>query len=107
MRYGARDPALDLAELRGHARRAGIADDQIVQERFLAAHVVTHLLPSPEHGLAGRPGVEVAGAPGVFLAGDWIGPAGWLSDAAMTSGQRAGNLAARATAGSDTFPRVA
>ena len=107
MRYGARDPALDLAELRGHARRAGIADDQIVEERFLAAHVVTHLLPSPEHGLAGRPGVEVAGAPGVFLAGDWIGPAGWLSDAAMTSGQRAGNLAARATAGSDTFPRVA
>lgn len=107
MRYGTRDPALDLAELRGHARLAGIAEDQIVEERFLAVHVVTHLLPSIEHGLAGRPGVEVAGARGVFLAGDWVGPSGWLSDAAMTSGQRAGNLAARATAGNHTFPRVA
>ncbi len=107
MRYGARDAALDLAELRGHARLAGIADDQIVEERFLAVHVVTHLLPSPQHGLAGRPGVEVAGAPGMYLAGDWVGPAGWLSDAAMASGRRAGILAARATAGNSTYPRVA
>jgi phytoene dehydrogenase-like protein len=107
MRYGARDPALDLAELRSHARLAGIADDQIVEERFLAIHVVTHLLPTPEHGLAGRPGVEVAGAPGMYLAGDWVGPSGWLSDAAMASGERAGFLAARATAGNPTFPRAA
>ena len=106
MRYGARDPALDLAELRGHAQLSGIADDQIVEERFLAVHVVTHL-PNLEHGLAGRPGVEVPGASGMFLAGDWVGPSGWLSDAAMASGQRAGNLAARATAASHTFPRVA
>ena len=106
MRYGARDPELDLAELRGHARLAGIADDQIVEERALAVHVVTHL-PNLEHGLAGRPGVEVPGAPGMFLAGDWVGPSGWLSDAAMASGQRAGNLATRATAASHTLPRVA
>jgi glycine/D-amino acid oxidase-like deaminating enzyme len=64
MRYGARDPARDGAELRGHARLAGLTDDQIVEERFLAVHVVTHVVPSPDHGLAGRPGVEVAGAPG-------------------------------------------
>ncbi len=106
MRYGGRDAALDLAELRGHARLAGIADDQIVEERFLATHVVTHLVPSPIHGLAGRPGVEVPGASGIFLAGDWVGPSGWLSDAAMASGQRAGILAARATAGHHTYPRV-
>lgn len=107
MRYGARDATLDHAELRAHARLAGIADDQIVEERFLATHVVTHLLPSPERGLAGRPEVEVAGAPGVYLAGDWVGPSGWLSDAAMASGRRAGILAARAAAGGPTYRRVA
>ncbi len=106
MRYGARDAALDGAELRSHARLAGIADNQMVEERFLAVDVVTHLLPSPEVGLAGRPGVEVAGAAGLFLAGDWVGPSGWLSDAAMASGRRAGILAAQATAGNRAYPRV-
>jgi phytoene dehydrogenase-like protein len=107
MRYGARDATRDGAELRGHARLAGIADNQIVEERFLAVHVVTHLLPSPVHGLAGRPSVEVAGAPGMYLAGDWVGPSGWLSDAAMASGQRAGILATRAAAGHHAYPRPA
>jgi len=36
-------------------------------------------------GMAGRPGTLVAGAPGVFLAGDWIGREGWLLDAALAS----------------------
>jgi hypothetical protein len=107
MRYGTRDATLDRAELRGHARLAGITDDQIVEERFLAVHVVTHLLPRPEQGLAGRPEVAVPGAEGMYLAGDWVGPSGWLSDAAMASGQRAGTLAARAIAGNRTNPRGA
>jgi phytoene dehydrogenase-like protein len=107
LRYGARDSRLDRAELRSYARLAGITDDQIVEERFLAGMVVTHLLPRPEHGLAGRPAVAVAGAEGIYLAGDWVGPSGWLADAAMASGQRAGGLAARAPAREGTFPRVA
>jgi phytoene dehydrogenase-like protein len=107
MRYGTRDATLDRAELRSHARLAGITDDQIVEERFLAVHVVTHLLPRPEQGLAGRPGVAVPGAEGMYLAGDWVGPSGWLSDAAMASGQRAGTLAARAIAGNRTNPSAA
>ena len=98
MRYGARDAALDRGELRGHARLAGITDDQIAEERFLAVHVVTHVLPRPEQGLAGRPGVAVPGAEGIYLAGDWVGATGWLSDAAMASGQQAGLLAAQARA---------
>jgi phytoene dehydrogenase-like protein len=106
MRYGARDAALDRAELRGHARLAGIADDQIVEERFLAVHVVTDVLPSPEQGLAGRPGVEVAGAAGMYVAGDWVGPSGWLSDAAMATGRRAGILAAQASAGNRIYRGV-
>jgi phytoene dehydrogenase-like protein len=107
MRYGARDARLDRAELRSYARLAGIADDQIVEERFLAGMIVTHLLPSPQAGLAGRPGVTVAGAPGLYLAGDWVGPSGWLADAAMASGQCAGTLAARVLSGERSYPRVA
>ena len=82
MRYGARDAGLDRAELRGYARLAGIADDQIVEERFLAVHVVTHVLPSPEHGLAGRPGVAVPGRRGCT----------WL---ATGSGRRGGSRTRR------------
>ena len=96
MRYGARDAGLDRAELHRFATLAGITDDQIVAERFLAVHVVTHVLPGPEDGLAGRPAVAVPGSPGLYLAGDWVGPSGWLSDAAIASGQRAGLLAAGA-----------
>jgi hypothetical protein len=40
--------------------------------------------------------VSVAGAPGVFVAGDWVGPLGLLADAALSSGSQAGKLAAAA-----------
>jgi phytoene dehydrogenase-like protein len=69
--------------------------------------VVTHLLPSPEQGLAGRPDVTSTGAEGIYLAGDWVGPTGWLTDAALASGQRAGMLAARSAAAAPSYPRVA
>jgi hypothetical protein len=107
MRYGARNAELDRAELHKFAALAGIADDQVVEERFLAVHVVTDVLPRPEDGLAGRPAVAVPGSPGLYLAGDWVGPSGWLSDAAMASGQRAGMLAAGAPAQERTQPRAA
>jgi phytoene dehydrogenase-like protein len=107
MRYGARDPELDRAELHRFAAVAGIARDQIVAERFLDVHVVTDVLPGPAAGLAGRPAVAVPGAPGVYLAGDWVGPTGWLSDAAMASGEQAGLLAAGAPAEHRARPRAA
>jgi phytoene dehydrogenase-like protein len=107
MRYGAREATLDRADLHRFAALAGIADDQIVAARFLAVHVVTHVLPDPEDGLAGRPAVAVPGSAGLYLAGDWVGPSGWLSDAAMASGQHAGLLAAGASAGDRIYPRVA
>jgi phytoene dehydrogenase-like protein len=107
MRYGARDASLDRAELRTHAHLAGVTDSQIVEERFLAEMVVTHMLPSPAQGMASRPGVAVPGALGIYLAGDWVGPTGWLADAAMASGWRAGRLAAGPAAAAPTYPRVA
>ena len=107
MRYGARGAEADRADLRDFARLAGITEDQIVEERFLASMIVTHLLPRPEQGLVGRPAVSVPGAEGVFLAGDWVGPTGWLSDAAVASGWHAGMLATQAGATTRPRPRAA
>jgi len=77
MRYGAHQAATDRAELESFARLAGITDDQIVEERFLADMVVTHLLPTPEQGLAGRPGVSSSGSKGCTWPGTgWDRPAG-------------------------------
>ncbi|MHB1777429.1 MAG: FAD-dependent oxidoreductase [Acidimicrobiales bacterium] len=94
MRYGARDARSDRAELAELARTAGVDRSQVVEDRFLARMVVTHVLPSPATGLAGRPPVAVAGSGGLFVAGDWVGDRGWLADAALASGRRAGLAAA-------------
>jgi phytoene dehydrogenase-like protein len=107
LRYGARDTAADRAQLQRYVRLAGVTDSQIVEERFLADMVVTHLLPTPERGLAGRPDVASAGLDRVYLAGDWVGPTGWLSDAATASGRRAGSLAARSSPVAPAFQSVA
>jgi len=94
LRYGAREATADREELRSFAATAGVRDENVAIERFLANMTVTHVLPSPERGLAGRPSVAVAGAGGLFIAGDWVGPVGWLADAALVSGAEAGGLAA-------------
>ncbi len=55
---------------------------------------MTHGLPLAERGgLPGRPAVAVPGAPGLFVAGDWVGDRGLLADAAAASGTRAAELA--------------
>jgi phytoene dehydrogenase-like protein len=99
MRYGARQANVDREELKDLAVLAGVGDDDVVKDRFLARMVVTHLLPAPDQGLAGRPPVAVRDAHGLFVAGDWVGPVGWLADASLASGRQAGELAARFASG--------
>ncbi|MCU1352631.1 MAG: Dehydrogenase [Acidimicrobiales bacterium] len=83
------------ALLRGLAADAGITAEDVVEERFLAHMVVAGSFPTAATGgLAGRPTVELAGRPGLLLAGDWVGPVGLLSDAALATGREAGHLAA-------------
>lgn len=94
MRYGARDAATDRAELWAHARAAGVRDEDVVEQRFLARMVVNPAVPVPGSGLVGRPRVDSAGIPGLYLAGDWIGPEGLLADASLASGAEAGARAA-------------
>ena len=97
-RYGATTAAADRARLEAFAASAGITPGDIAASRFLPNMTVITALPTVGAGLAGRPPVAVAGAPGLFAAGDWAGPTGWLSDASLASGEQAGLLAARAVA---------
>jgi phytoene dehydrogenase-like protein len=88
--------AADLRrELEEHARLAGIDADAAEQVRYLHRMVASGALPTPETGgLAGRPDVAGTGLEGVLVAGDWVGPTGYLADAALASGEAAGRLAA-------------
>jgi phytoene dehydrogenase-like protein len=90
------DHDLQRDRLRRLAAQAGVTDDDIVTERFLASMTVTGAIPAAARGgLAGRPALDATGHPGVLLAGDWVGPTGLLADAAVASGREAGRAAAR------------
>jgi hypothetical protein len=65
----------------------------LVHQRFLPRMTTMWALPSAgSGGLAARPGTAIPDRPGVFRAGDWVGPTGLLADAAVGSAL----LAARA-----------
>ena len=99
MRYMRAAEALSAAELRGeleeHARLAGIEPDDAEEARYRHRMVSAGALPTPATGgLAGRPGVASTDLDGVFVAGDWLGPAAHLADAALATGEEAGRRAA-------------
>jgi phytoene dehydrogenase-like protein len=86
------------AELHDLARLAGIADEEVLHARYLAGLTVTYGTPvAAAGGRRSRPAVDSLGIPGVFLAGDWVGPEGLLADAAAASGVHAGEVAADLT----------
>jgi phytoene dehydrogenase-like protein len=66
---------------------------QLVTRRFLPKLVVSHsLVDAACGGLAGRPGPVVPGVPGLYVAGDWVGPVGMLADGVLASARRAAEL---------------
>jgi phytoene dehydrogenase-like protein len=72
---------------------------QLTFERFLPRMVPVSAISTPATGgLAGRPGADRGD--GLFVAGDWVGPDGWLLEAALASGcaAAAGAIAAAGTA---------
>jgi hypothetical protein len=74
----------------------------VVARRFLPRMTVCPALPAADDGgLAGRPEVVIGERANVFLAGDWVGPAGTLADAAAASAEQA---AGRALASLDQAP---
>jgi phytoene dehydrogenase-like protein len=84
------DPDTARRQLQEHAARAGVREGDVVLERYLHRMTVAYGMPlATSAGLAGRPSVAVPGRPGLFVAGDWVGDTGLLSDAAAASGAAA------------------
>lgn len=92
----AHDRTADRAMLTDFATRLGI--DASDDARYLHDMVVVNAIPRAGSGSGGgRPGVhelsERFDRPGVFLAGDWVGPTGMLADTAIASGVAAASAA--------------
>jgi phytoene dehydrogenase-like protein len=69
--------------------------ERVLFTRYLPEMVVnSSLAPASSGGLPGRPGPAVPAVPGLFVAGDWVGTRGWLSEASLVSGREAARLAA-------------
>jgi phytoene dehydrogenase-like protein len=104
IRYQARSAAEDRPQLEGHLGQIGVDEADIRASRFLARMVVTGVLPRADRGgLRGRPAVTATGMPGVFLAGDWVGPVGLLADASLASAREAATAALRRRSPSATM----
>ncbi len=104
------DPAGTLAELEAglDLLQPGWRELEVGRQ-FLPEMTVTTSLPrAVDGGLPGRPGPEVEDAPGVFVAGDWVGNHGWLADSVLGSARHAAQLAtAHVQAGSLASPGLA
>ncbi len=78
--------------------------DVLVKRVYLPRIEAVGLLPTARGGgLAGRPTSEAAGLPGLYLAGDWVGPEGFLSDASFASARAAARSIMK-TAPSSSLP---
>ena len=68
--------------------------ERVTMQRFLPRMAAVSAISSPINGgLAGRP--QIDRGDGLYLAGDWVGPEGWLVDAAISSGAAAAAAALR------------
>ena len=62
----------------------------VAHRRFLPDLVVANaIVEAAAGGTAGRPGPRVHDLPGLYVAGDWVGPEGMLADASLASGRQA------------------
>ncbi len=91
----ARGPRADLEQMADRVQPGW--RERATLQRFLPRMAAVSSIATPgTGGLAGRPDVERGN--GLFLAGDWLGPEGWLVDAAIASGASAAAAALRAPA---------
>lgn len=67
--------------------------DHVLHRQFLPKIQAVGALPLASNGgLAGRPDVQVKEVSGLYLAGDWVGLEGFLSDACFASARRVTDL---------------
>ena len=68
--------------------------DVLVDRQYLPRIVAVGALPTAESGgFAGRPGPRVPDLENLYLAGDWVGPEGFLIDTSVASARSAARLA--------------
>ncbi|GCE07122.1 phytoene desaturase family protein [Dictyobacter aurantiacus] len=73
---------------------------EVVRQYFLPHMIVSNAIVQARlGGLAGRPGPVVPGLPNLYVAGDWVGPEGGLSDASFASASDAARLITARAAG--------
>lgn len=67
--------------------------EAVVSARFLPDMIVMNAVATAGlEGIKRRPSPEVQDVPGLFIAGDWVGPEGLLADASLASAKRAAQL---------------
>jgi phytoene dehydrogenase-like protein len=91
----ATDPATERLELEALLDQAQPGWRELVSEqRFLPRMLALGALPTAASGgMAGRPAHRCDEIGNLFLAGDWVGPEGFLVDAALASARAAAHLA--------------
>lgn len=66
---------------------------EVVEQYFLPHMIASNaIVQARAGGLSGRPGPTVPGLPNLYVAGDWVGPEGELSDASFASARSAARL---------------
>jgi phytoene dehydrogenase-like protein len=71
---------------------------ELVERQFLPhMHATNAIVQAHLGGLPGRPGPAVPGIRNLFVAGDWVGPAGQLTAAGLASARLAARLACEQT----------
>ncbi|OAX50685.1 Pseudooxynicotine oxidase [Paenibacillus sp. AD87] len=85
------DPRQDEDELKGFLDLIQPGwREHIIKQRFLPRMLVSHGSVTAENGgFSGRPGSEITGRPGLYVAGDWVGNEGMLINASLVSAKRA------------------
>ncbi len=79
------------AELLQLADRCGAPAANVVESEYLHSMTVVSALPTvATGGLAGRISMTDSGVPSVLLAGDFVGPSGYLAEGSIVSGEAAG-----------------
>lgn len=92
--YLAEGESPNAEDLMAFARHAGVRDDDVIVSRCLHRMTPVTAVPTASlGGMAGRPTVTDSGHANVFLAGDWVGPDGYLADASLASAEAAANAA--------------
>ena len=89
------DPREDERELEDllDTAQPGWRSEEVLRRQYLPRIEAVSALPTAaEGGFAGRPGTRVPGISNLYLAGDWVGPEGFLADASTASARKAARL---------------